>query len=103
MGVNETLERRKGNQIKQKGVFRDAVRSSKKYLVHSFGLRWVSMILIVPVPWSSRAWALPFLTLNAPSKATNEAIANVTRAALTGFSKWSVWYAVGYVVETWYL
>lgn len=73
LGVDETLERRKGEQIKQKGVFRDPVRSSKKYLVHSFGLRWVSMMLIVSVPWSSRRWALPFLTLNAPSEATNQA------------------------------
>jgi hypothetical protein len=73
LGVDETLERRKGERIKQKGVFRDAVRSSKKYLVHSFGLRWVSMMLIVSVPWSSRPWALPFLTLNAPSEATNQA------------------------------
>lgn len=73
LGVDETLERRKGNKIKQKGVFRDPIRSSKKYLVHSFGLRWVSMMLIVPVPWSSRPWALPFLTMNAPSEATNQA------------------------------
>lgn len=73
LGVDETLERRKGEQIKQKGVFRDAVRSSKKYLVHSFGLRWVSMMLIVPVPWSRWPWALPFLTLNAPSEATHKA------------------------------
>ena len=68
LGVDETLERRKGDQIKQKGIFRDAVRSSKKYLVHSFGLRGVSMMLIVSVPWSNRPWALPFLTLNAPSE-----------------------------------
>ena len=73
LGVDETLERRQGKKIKQKGVFRDAVRSSKKYVVHSFGLRWVSMMLIVPVPWSSRPWALPFLSLNAPSEATNKA------------------------------
>ena len=73
LGVDETLERRKGEKIKQNGVFRDAVRSSKKYLVHSFGLRWVSMMLIVSVPWSSRPWALPFLTLNAPNEATNKA------------------------------
>ena len=72
-GVDETLERRRGEKIKQKGVFRDPIRSSKKYLVHSFGLRWLSMMLIVQVPWSSRPWALPFLTLNAPSQATNEA------------------------------
>ncbi|MCP5016367.1 MAG: transposase [Ketobacter sp.] len=73
LGVDETLERRQGKQIKQKGVFRDPVRSSKKYLVHSFGLRWVSMMLMVSVPWSRRPWALPFLTLNAPSEATNQA------------------------------
>jgi hypothetical protein len=73
LGVDETLERRKGEKIKQKGVFRDAVRSSKKYLVHSFGLRWVSMMLVVSVHWSQRPWALPFLTLNAPSEATNKA------------------------------
>jgi hypothetical protein len=65
-GVDETLERRKGEKIRQKGVFRDPIRSSKKYLVHSFGLRWVSMMLIVTVPWSNRPWALPFLTLTAP-------------------------------------
>ncbi len=73
LGADETLERRKGKLIKQKGVFRDPIRSSKKYLVHSYGLRWVSMMLIIPVPWSRRPWALPFLTLTAPSEATNKA------------------------------
>lgn len=73
IGADETLERRKGEKIKNKSVFRDAVRSSKKYTVHSFGLRWVSMMLIVAVPWSSRAWGLPFLTVAAPSQKTNEA------------------------------
>ena len=73
IGADETLERRKGNKIKAKGVFRDGVRSSRKYTVHAFGLRWVSMMLMVPVPWSSRVWALPFLTVLAPSKATNQA------------------------------
>lgn len=72
IGADETLERRKGKQIKAKGVFRDAVRSSKTYLVHSYGLRWVSMMLIVPVPWSQRRWALPFLTVLAPSEKTNQ-------------------------------
>jgi hypothetical protein len=72
IGADETLERRKGEKIKNKSVFRDAVRSSKKYTVHSFGLRWVSMMLIVAVPWSSRAWGLPFLTVAAPSEKTNE-------------------------------
>jgi hypothetical protein len=73
MGVDETLERRQGDRIKAKGVFRDPVRSSRKHTVYSYGLRWVSMMLIVSIPWSSRVWALPFLTVLAPSKATNQA------------------------------
>jgi hypothetical protein len=73
VGADETLERRKGEKIVDKGVYRDAARSSKKHPVTSFGLRWVSMMLLVPVPWSSRIWALPFLTALAPSKKVNEA------------------------------
>ena len=73
VGVDETLERRKGDKIKAKGVFRDSARSSRKYTVFSFGLRWVSMMVLVLVPWSTRVWALPFLTVLAPSKRTNQA------------------------------
>jgi hypothetical protein len=73
VAADETLERRQGEKIKDKGVYRDAARSSKKHLVTSFGLRWVSMMLLVPVPWSQRVWALPFLTVLAPSEATNQA------------------------------
>lgn len=73
IGADETLERRQGQHIQAKGVFRDAVRSSKKHTVYSFGLRWVSRMRVVPVPWSRRAWALPFLTVLAPSAKTNAA------------------------------
>ena len=73
LGADETLERRKGKHIKAKGVFRDAVRSSRKYVVKAFGLRWLSMMLLVSVPWSSRVWALPFLTALAPSEKSNSA------------------------------
>lgn len=68
--VDETMERRKGGKIKTKGVFRDAVRSSRKKVVHCYGLRWVAMMLLVPVPWSRRPWALPFFTVQAPSEKT---------------------------------
>ncbi len=73
IAADETLERRSGKRIRQKGAFRDAVRSSKTHTVTSFGLRWVSMMLLVPVPWSNRVWALPFLTILAPSEKTNRA------------------------------
>ena len=73
IAADETIERRSGEKIRAKGVFRDAVRSSKKHVVHCFGLRWISMMLLVPVPWSTRMWALPFLTVLAPSEKTNRA------------------------------
>lgn len=73
LGADETLERRRGKQIKDRGIFRDAVRSSHKHINYSSGLRWVSMMVLVSVPWSSRVWALPFLTVLAPSPKTNAA------------------------------
>jgi len=69
--VDETLERRQGAKIRAKGVFRDAVRSSKERVVTCFGLRWVSMMLLVRLPWVHRPWALPFLTVLAPSERAN--------------------------------
>jgi DDE superfamily endonuclease len=63
LGADDTVERRSGRQIKAKGCYRDAVRSSRKHVVKCFGLKWVSMMLLVPVPWSARVWALPFLTV----------------------------------------
>jgi len=60
------------HSTKAKGVYRDAVRSSQTHVVTSFGLKWECMVLIVPLPWCKRPWALPFLTVLAPSKKANE-------------------------------
>src|ERR671937_123139 len=61
-GADDTVERRSGRKITAKGCYRDAVRSSRKHVIRCFGLKWVVMMLLVPVPWSRRVWALPFLT-----------------------------------------
>ena len=50
IGIDDTIERRKGKKIKAKGCYRDAVRSSEKYVVKCFGLKWLSMMLIVQLP-----------------------------------------------------
>jgi hypothetical protein len=71
--VDETLERRKGKRIRAKGYYRDACRSSEAVNVNCFGLKWLCLMLIVPLPWCSRPWALPFMTLLAPSKEANQA------------------------------
>jgi hypothetical protein len=68
MGVDETIERRWGPQIAARGIYRDPVRSSKSHVVKASGLRWVCLMLLVPVPWANRVWALPFLTVLAPSE-----------------------------------
>jgi len=67
-GLDETIERRWGARIAAKGLYRDAVRSSKGYFVKVSGLRWLCLMLLVPIPWAGRAWALPFLTVLAPSE-----------------------------------
>ena len=68
IGVDETLERRRGAKIKAKGIYRDPVRSSQSHFVKASGLRWLSAMLLVPIPWARRVWALPFLTALAPSE-----------------------------------
>lgn len=73
LSADETLERRRGRKISGLGCFRDAARSSRTNKVKSFGLRWVSMALLASVPWSPRRWALPFLTVLAPSAKADEA------------------------------
>ena len=66
-GIDETLERRRGHQIKGRGIYRDAVRSSRSYVVKASGLRWISLMCLGHVPWAGRHWALPVLTVLAPS------------------------------------
>jgi len=68
LGVDETLERRRGKKIVAKGIYRDPVRSSHGHFVKTSGLRWVCLMLLVPIPWASRVWALPFLSTLAPSE-----------------------------------
>jgi hypothetical protein len=68
LGIDETLERRWGKKISAKGIYRDPVRSTHEDFVKSSGLRWVCMMLLVEIPWASRVWALPFLSVLAPSE-----------------------------------
>src|SRR5258707_3828727 len=67
-GIAETLERRRGEKIAAKGIYRDPVRSSKSHFVKASGLRWISVMWLTTIPWAQRAWALPFLTALAPSE-----------------------------------
>jgi hypothetical protein len=66
-GLDDTIERRRGEQIAAKGIYRDPVRSSRSHFVKASGLRWLCCMLLVEVSWAARVWGLPFLTVLCPS------------------------------------
>ena len=68
IGFDDHLERRWGKQIKARGIYRDAVRSSDSFFVKARGLRWMSFMLLTEVPFAHKVWALPFLTVLCPSE-----------------------------------
>lgn len=67
-GLDETIERRRGKRIGALGIYRDNVRSSRGHFVKASGLRWMSLMMLTPIPWAKRVWALPFLTVLCPSQ-----------------------------------
>lgn len=68
IGMDDTIERRWGRRISARGIYRDPVRSSHGHFVKASGLRWLSFMVLTPVPWTSLVKALPVLTLLAPSE-----------------------------------
>jgi hypothetical protein len=55
VGIDETLERRRGRKIEAKGIYRDPVRSSHSHFVKTSALRWVCVTLLAEIPWASSA------------------------------------------------
>lgn len=68
MALDDTIERRRGLKIAARGVYRDAVASSDKTVVKVSGLRWLCLMLVAPIPWAGRLWALPFFSVLVPSE-----------------------------------
>ncbi len=68
LGLDDTIERRRGEKIKAKGIYRDPVRSSHSHFVKASGLRWLCCMLLVNVSWAGCIWGLPFLTVLCPSQ-----------------------------------
>jgi hypothetical protein len=68
IGMDDTIERRWGARIAARGIYRDPVRSSHGHFVKTSGLRWLSFMILSPVPWAKCIKALPVLTLLCPSE-----------------------------------
>lgn len=68
VGVDDNIERRRGGKIRDKGIYRDPVRSSRGFFVKVEGLRWLSFQVLATPGFARRTWGLPFLTLLCPSE-----------------------------------
>ena len=68
LALDDTIERRRGAKIAARGIYRDPVNSTDKALVKASGLRWLCLMLVAPIPWAGRHWALPFCSVLAPSE-----------------------------------
>ncbi|WP_237479882.1 IS701 family transposase [Lichenibacterium dinghuense] len=95
IGIDDTVERRWGPKIAARGIYRDPVRSSKGHFVKTSGLRWLVLAVMLPVPFAGRRWALPFLTVLAPSERWSEAhrqrhktLTDWARQAILQSSRW---------------
>jgi hypothetical protein len=72
--IDETLERRWGRKISKRGHWRESLLSSQERSVSSSGLRWVTMALVVGLPWTKRRWALPFLSVLTTTPRVSQAL-----------------------------
>jgi hypothetical protein len=93
LAADDTIERRSGRRIRARGCYRDPVRSSRKHVVKCFGLKWVALMILVPVPWSDRVWALPFLTTlcwpeGAGRRATHKTSIDLARQMVLQVRRW---------------
>lgn len=68
IAIDSTIERRKGPKIKGLGAMRDPTASTKSKKIFTIGLSWLVAAVIIKLPWCSKNWALPFLTILMPPK-----------------------------------
>jgi hypothetical protein len=49
-GIDDTVERRRGKRIRASGIYRDGVRSLQSHFLKAMGRRWLSVMLLAPIP-----------------------------------------------------
>jgi hypothetical protein len=109
VGIDETIERRRGGKIAATGIYRDPVRSSKEHFVKTSGLRWVTLQLLAPIPWVQRVWALPFFSVLAPSERYHQQrgkrhkkVPDWGRQLITQLRRWLPYRAIVVVADSTY-
>jgi DDE superfamily endonuclease len=71
-GLDETIERRRGDHSKAQGISRAPVRASHPHMVTASGLRWLGCRLWAHVPWAGSVGGWPCLTGLGPSERSQE-------------------------------
>lgn len=61
VALDDTLATKKGPHVFGIGSHLDAVRSTRRQKIFAFGHCWVVLAVLLPVPFSSRTFALPLL------------------------------------------
>lgn len=59
LDVDDTLFHKTGRKVDGAGSFRDAVRSTKKYVVYALGLNLIVVTLRIKAPWGGEPLGLP--------------------------------------------
>ena len=59
LAIDDTLAPKKGPHVFGLGVHLDPVRSTRKHRIFAFGHCWVTLAVLVRLPFSRRTWALP--------------------------------------------
>jgi hypothetical protein len=95
-GRDDTIERRRGDHMPAKGMDRDPVRSSRSHLVNVSGLGGLCGMLLPPMTWTRRVWALPCMTGRCPAARFSE-----TRGRSHHTVGQRAWQSIRLVVRWW--
>ena len=101
--IDSTIERRKGEKIKSLGRYRDATQSSKANKVLCIGLHWLVCAINISFPFTSRSWALPFLSILMPPQQPLRSSKNTKDLnRKSRYKKMTEWACqVAYIVRRW--
>jgi hypothetical protein len=70
--LDDTIKRRRCEHIRAKAIYHDPVRSSHSHVVNVRDLRWLCCMLLTPMKWARRIWALPLMMVLCPSERFDE-------------------------------
>jgi uncharacterized protein YerC len=61
LAADDTVEEHPGPHVYGKACHRDPVRSTHSFTAYRWGHKWVAVAVLVPMPLTTRRWALPLL------------------------------------------